>query len=548
MSWMLQRTSVKRSFVFLLSTPTLARARSLRITQAAAFIPTTQTQRRRQQQQQQKDNSMRGAPFVLLTTAAFLSYRPLCTSQAAENSTTSAGGGGGGGGESGDGEPINNQNRKDNSDCPYYGCPLVPHDVHYSNETIKQAFEQMRGSKRVNVDPVALRTLQQSISDDESSLTLTLIGYKGGQLHEQINQDRAVIVAPYYITKDQRRDRQKDGSSPLSATTTTTTIGRVPKNIHSALYQPRILQGVFDGHAPLGERVSEFVATELPKLLASKLRDALSVCCHDDIEEEMEITTRVLSETFIELDKLAPGNPSGGCTASVVLKQGDKIYLANAGDSRSFIVSYRASTGFSEIVYMTREDKPELPEEKARVEAAGGQVYIPVRGTSRVVYHDPNTGSPTGLAMSRSIGDWAAGKMGVIPDPIVQVLDIDTLVSTQLYGIDQESRHTIAEVDEQGNVIRHDGDTVEDDVYIFAISATDGMMDYLHEDEIAKIIAHALFDGSGVHPITACEHLVFAAAQSWQEAKQGRYRDDIAIAVSTLRRPPTEQQEETLSQ
>jgi serine/threonine protein phosphatase PrpC len=246
----------------------------------------------------------------------------------------------------------------------------------------------------------------------------------------------------------------------------------------------------------------------------------------------MDITSRVLSEVFVELDQTAPADPSGGCTATVVLQQGKKVYIANAGDSRSFIVTYRPSTGKSEIVYMTREDKPSLPDERARVEAAGGQVYLPVRGTSRVVYNDPLSGAPTGLAMSRSIGDWAAGKMGVIPDPIVHVLDIDTLVSTELYGLNSAKRYDIDSSGEPKEV----KDSI-DDVYVFAVSATDGMMDYLHEDEIAKILAHALFEENGAHPISACEHLILAAAQAWQQAKQGRYRDDIAIAVSALRRP-----------
>ena len=36
------------------------------------------------------------------------------------------------------------------------------------------------------------------------------------------------------------------------------------------------------------------------------------------------------------------------------------------------------------------------------------------------------------------------------------------------------------------------------------------------------------------HPLLACEDLIFAAAQGWQEDKGGRYRDDIAIAIADL--------------
>ena len=222
-----------------------------------------------------------------------------------------------------------------------------------------------------------------------------------------------------------------------------------------------------------------------------------------------------------------------------------------AGDSRSFIVAYRPSTNNVTVVYLSREDKPNWPEERARVEAAGGQVYLPARGTSRVVYHDTVTGAPTGLAMSRSIGDWEAGKMGVIPDPIVDVLDTAALVAQIL--VEDAADITDAEayqVVSVGDMMMMGGpslsdydaskaDAANDDVYLLACSATDGMMDYLSAPEIARVLAHALFDEAGAHPVAAAEHLIFAAANAWQQAKQGRYRDDIAIAVAAIRRPPT---------
>ena len=158
-------------------------------------------------------------------------------------------------------------------------------------------------------------------------------------------------------------------------------------------------KGVFDGHANLGEKVSEFVVNELPNMLAKKLHQALEngKSANGPMDTEQEITKRVLHETFLELDKTAPAEVSGGCTASVVLQQGSHIYIANAGDSQSFVVVYRKQSQTAKIIYMTREDKPDLPDEKARVEKMGGYVYIPPRGTSRVVYVDPTTGAQTGL-------------------------------------------------------------------------------------------------------------------------------------------------------
>ena len=67
-----------------------------------------------------------------------------------------------------------------------------------------------------------------------------------------------------------------------------------------------------------------------------------------------------------------------------------------------------------QIAYQSREDKPDIPEEKARIVAAGGYVNIPLGDNGDVprVYHIDKDGSARyGLAMSRSLGDW--GLQGV---------------------------------------------------------------------------------------------------------------------------------------
>jgi serine/threonine protein phosphatase PrpC len=436
--------------------------------------------------------------------------------------------------------------------CPFYGCPLRPVDVHYNTAEYKEAFTIMRNDKRTVVQhtDAAVNILSSSANDQHA--TFTLIGYKGGNLQEQINQDRAIIVASYKVVDDYISNSSKNStSSTLNGKVhdaEISTAQQLPQQLQKFIQSDRILLGVFDGHAPLGEQVSEYVAVELPKLLASKI----SKKAHQIVEskndksssstlteqEIVQLTKSALTETFIELDRTAPAHPSGGCTASIILKQGQKVYVANTGDSRSFVAIYRPSTKNVTISYISREDKPCLPDERARVIARGGQVYIPTHGTSRVVFHDPTTGAPTGLAMSRSIGDWEAGKMGVIPDPIVDVLDIHNVVANALLDdLDDEYDADSYQV----NSMLHAVNGAEDDVYIFAVSATDGMMDYITAIDIARVLAHSLFDDSGAHPVTALEHLIFAAANAWQEAKQGRYRDDIAIAVSVLRQPQQSQ-------
>lgn len=134
-----------------------------------------------------------------------------------------------------------------------------------------------------------------------------------------------------------------------------------------------------------------------------------------------------------------------------------------------------------------------------------------------------------------------AGKVGVIPDPIVDVVDIDKVVKENLLT---QNDNMCVVVDENGDMnmepcqdVPSSVVVVDDDVHVFAVSATDGMMDFLDAQTIASTLATSLFHDD-THLLTACEQLISAAATGWQRAKQGRYRDDIAIAVSTIRIPP----------
>ena len=62
-----------------------------------------------------------------------------------------------------------------------------------------------------------------------------------------------------------------------------------------------------------------------------------------------------------------------------------------------------------QIVFQSREDTPDLPEEKARILAAGGHVHIPPNDEDvpRAYSLDENKKPLHGLAMSRSLGDWS---------------------------------------------------------------------------------------------------------------------------------------------
>ena len=498
------------------------------------------------------------ASNVIVAVAAVVSLRPIMT-MAEGNTATRAS-------PSSDDQATSSALTYSNGQpCPIYGCPLYPldivavpgqdplHNSLHAPESLKslegirqktrqelsvmQEIENDKdGSNAPSTNEVDGETFQQLLTLETTArhdmATMTMTGFKGGTPQEQINQDRALAVGPYFIHND------NDDSSSFSDSANTS----------------RRLLGVFDGHAARGEVVSEYVVKELPHMLARKLHQALQPADAGGVQDdEVSTTKRVLHETFLELDRTAPADPSGGCTATVILQQGEHVYVANAGDSQSLIGIYRASTKTTTLAYVSREDKPELPDERKRVEAMGGYVYVPTRGTSRVVWVNPRTGAQTGLAMSRSLGDWTFGKIGVIPDPIVDVLNIPDVVQQELQKTRAEAS-VCWTVDDDGVVVRSlDNDSEEcraqneppladedaDDVYIFAVSATDGMLDYVAKEGIAQVVAHSLFDDTAPHPATACELLVSTAAQGWEKYRQGRYRDDIAIAISVLRTPPS---------
>jgi serine/threonine protein phosphatase PrpC len=413
---------------------------------------------------------------------------------------------------------YNNKRKDKGAHTHYHGQTFYPQDIYY-DPNVKEALTKLRKLKRSdNIDnhQKELEILQSS--GGLQAATLTLIGYKGGTLDSQINQDRAVVITPFHVGQEGEAGQKRRRFTSYSYSR-----AQPKEDDQSSSSMASRLIAVFDGHARLGEMVSQYAVTELPNVLAKKL-------CQMDPKDEPNAIKEALIDTFIEVDRNCPGEVSGGCTASVILQRGSKVYVANAGDSRSFLVVYRPSSQTVEIIYISREDKPHLPDERKRVEDCGGQVFLPPLGTSRVLYTDPDSGMQSGLAMSRSIGDWEVGKLGVIPDPIVEVIDIDQVVESQVLRDCQ--------IPEEDGTMDAACFISSDDVHIFAVSATDGLMDFASPEVIAQAVAFSLYHDDAPYLLSALEQLIYLAASGWEKAKQGRYRDDIAVSVTEIRKPP----------
>ncbi|TVY65599.1 Protein phosphatase 2C-like protein [Lachnellula suecica] len=135
--------------------------------------------------------------------------------------------------------------------------------------------------------------------------------------------------------------------------------------------------GVYDGHG--GDRVAQFAGENIHQIIAKQ--EAFK---KGDIEQ-------ALKDGFLATDRAILNDPRyeeevSGCTASVGILSGSKIWVGNAGDSRSVLgVKGRAKP-------LSFDHKPQNEGEKARITAAGGFVdFGRVNGN---------------LALSRAIGDF----------------------------------------------------------------------------------------------------------------------------------------------
>ena len=101
-----------------------------------------------------------------------------------------------------------------------------------------------------------------------------------------------------------------------------------------------------------------------------------------------------------------------GTTAVICIIRANCLLTLNVGDSRA-VIAYERNDQF-QVDDLTHDHKPDLPEEKQRIEQAGGRVFAITYddgylGPSRVWLHDQDI---PGLAMSRSLGDTVAHSVG----------------------------------------------------------------------------------------------------------------------------------------
>jgi len=156
--------------------------------------------------------------------------------------------------------------------------------------------------------------------------------------------------------------------------------------------------GVFDGHC--GALAAQYLSKHISNSLS---------------ELQNPMNPNQLKQGLVDLDQKFhsehPENHSGATVAlALIQKQANGLFtalFANAGDSRVALVNRNSA----EILYMSKDHKPDDKTELARIKKAGGQVY-----NGRV---DGN------LNLSRSFGDWPY-KANTVLGPLEQRISVGT--------------------------------------------------------------------------------------------------------------------------
>ena len=253
---------------------------------------------------------------------------------------------------------------------------------------------------------------------------------------------------------------------------------------------------VFDGHGINGHCVSKFLKEHFSTFFTTK--DSFFTAPQQQYDtpfNEKYIHDKLTSNYFIKqmcsaaddrLRKQKFDSKLSGSTGVFVVHIEDKLLCYNIGDSRAVYIN-----GNYEPVQISRDHKPNIPEEQKRIVNAGGRVakiqHIANIGPYRVWLKKEDL---PGLAMSRSFGDFIAKSVGVVNEP--EVFEI--------------------------GIVEHKVKAV--------IIASDGLWEFLSNDTIADIVVPFIIsrDCNG-----ATKRLVDEAFKAW--TKDGVVCDDITIVV-----------------
>ena len=250
---------------------------------------------------------------------------------------------------------------------------------------------------------------------------------------------------------------------------------------------------VLDGHGDNGHIVSQLASKYLIKKFTSITQDFNDVeSVYNFLKKSdyqkiinifLETDTEIITQTKFDVSL-------SGSTCVFVLQLGEHIICANIGDSRAILIY--EENGKNNIFELSHDSKPDVPEEKRRIELLGGIVDQTKdengerTGPFRVYMKN---GEQPGLAMSRSFGDKKAKCCGVIPFP----------------------------------------DIIENNLKLnikYMVICSDGVWEFLSNEEVMEI-GDKYFYQNDINEF--CNQLLKRSTEIWENEEN--YMDDITIVV-----------------
>eukprot|EP00826_Nyctotherus_ovalis_P045207 TRINITY_DN4972_c0_g3_i3.p1 TRINITY_DN4972_c0_g3~~TRINITY_DN4972_c0_g3_i3.p1 ORF type:complete len:273 (+),score=43.86 TRINITY_DN4972_c0_g3_i3:361-1179(+) len=265
------------------------------------------------------------------------------------------------------------------------------------------------------------------------------------------------------------------------------------------------LFGVMDGHGLYGREASTLLRMRLPlnlSLVQSSARKQSKLEFLANPSFRQHVFKKAYEKTNVEM-KGSNFDPSySGSTSITVFMHNSLLVCANIGDSRAIIGSWSEQNGWR-TEQVSVDHKPETKGEyerivscNGRVEACRGTLALLLDGAGREV--GPRrvwmkTKNRPGLAMSRSLGDAVASKIGVIAVP--DVFEVKAAEEVKI-----------------------------------VIVASDGLWGVIGNEKAMSIASKHHKENEAQ---AACEELVEEATKAWN--RLGEVVDDITVIVVFLK-------------
>ena len=249
---------------------------------------------------------------------------------------------------------------------------------------------------------------------------------------------------------------------------------------------------VMDGHGTNGHLVSRYLMKYINLFFKNNKKMNASNQNEDSIYQRLKksdyhILRRLFRHAERDLHKKSKIDANlSGTTCVMVAQIGDRFICANIGDSRAIMIK----TG-NEIVPLSIDQKPDDPEESKRIVQNGGEIsQYEENGEKSGPYRIWKKGEVyPGIAMSRSVGDFIATSLGVVPEA--------KFIEEK---IDQDCK--------------------------FIVVASDGIWEFLDNKRVGEIVMPYYKNDD---PDGACKALIKEATEWWN--KEDIVVDDITVVV-----------------